>query len=138
MKNANAVSDSPISPERQAQILARIQSDRQREPQRIEKMRKRQKVGMKIAKQAAEILKTEFNASKVALFGSLLVPENMYERSDIDIAVWGLTKDQAFSAWGVVNSRIDLHGDFPHIDVVPVENAFPHIQRSIKRSHLEL
>ena len=128
----------PISDSQRAKILARIRADRENKPQRLEAMRQRQQIGLTIAKQAAQILKEQFHADRVVLFGSLLNVEAMHEHSDIDIAVWGLADDQLLSAWSTLDSSIDFQSTFPYIDLVPAEKAFPYIQDSIEKAHLEL
>lgn len=127
-----------ISEERRAEILARIHKAWATRDQHIDAMKEQQKVGLAIAKAAAAILKSQFNATRVVLFGSLLTPEKMYERSDIDIAVWGLNSDQVFAAQAAIESQTDCNSEFSHLDLVPAEKAFPHIKESIEKSHLEL
>jgi len=127
-----------IPEKRRNEILDRIRTDRANKDIRTAKMRKRQKVGLEIAKEAAHILKEQFHVTKVALFGSLLGPERMHERSDIDIAVWGLDTDQLLTVWSTLNGQIDLREDFPYIDVIPVETAVSYIRESIEAEHFEL
>jgi len=128
----------PISEKRQAEILDRIHKSWATREQHIESMKNRQKIGLVIAKAAADILKSQFNAARVVLFGSLLTPEKMHERSDIDLAVWGLDSNQIFEACIAIESQTDCNIEFSHLDLVPVEKAFPHIQRSIEKNSLEL
>ena len=54
--------------------------------------------GLKVAKTLADILKSDFGATKVALFGSMLCVNDIHMSSDIDIAVWGLPFDQYIAA----------------------------------------
>lgn len=57
-------------------------------------------------------------AREVLLFGSITIPENFTERSDIDIAVRGISEDKRF----VVEGRIaDLFGDFDY-DILFLED----------------
>ncbi|MBX2863381.1 MAG: nucleotidyltransferase domain-containing protein [Leptolyngbyaceae cyanobacterium MAG.088] len=128
----------PVSNSQRAKILARIQADRANKVQRLEAMRHRQQLGMEIAKQAAQILKEQFQVKRVVVFGSLLNVESMHEHSDIDIAVWGLADDQLLSAWSTLDTNLDFQAAFPYIDLVPAEKAFPYIQNSIEKTHLEL
>lgn len=128
----------PVSDSQRAKILARIQADRTNKAQRLETMRQRQQVGLEIARQAAQILKEQFQVKRVVLFGSLLNVESMHDHSDIDLAVWGLADDQLLSAWSTLDTSIDFQAAFPYIDLVPVEKAFAHIRNSIETAHLEL
>ena len=129
---------SPVSDLRRAKILARIRTDRTNKAQRLVAMQQRQQIGMAIAKQAAQILKEQFHAKRVVVFGSLLNAETMHEHSDIDIAVWGLADEQMLSAWTTLDSSIDFQSTFPYIDLVPAEKVFPYIQDSIAKAHIEL
>ena len=128
----------PVSEERRIEILTRIQSDQANKTQRLAVMQERQRVGLVIAQEAAKVLKEQFNATHVVLFGSLLSPEKMHERSDIDIAVWGLGDEQLFSAWSRLDSLLDSQAPFPHIDLVLVEKALPYMRKSIESMHLDL
>ncbi|WP_017306840.1 nucleotidyltransferase domain-containing protein [Spirulina subsalsa] len=61
-------------------------SARKHEKQRLAALEKRRTHGLEIAQKAAYMLKTEFMASRVVLFGSLL-NQTFHENSDIDLAV---------------------------------------------------
>ena len=50
------------------------------------------------AHRIAAMLYEDFNATQVAVFGSLVEPEAFSKWSDIDIAVWGVPNDQYFRA----------------------------------------
>lgn len=52
----------------------------------------------KIARQVAVMLYENFGATRVAVFGSLAEQDWFSERSDIDIAVWGLPSNSYFNA----------------------------------------
>lgn len=129
---------SPVPASQRAKILSRIRADRANKSQRLEAMRQRQQIGLAIAEQAAQILKQQFSVKRVVLFGSLLNVETMHEHSDIDIALWGLANEHLLPAWSTLDSSIDFQSSFPYIDLVPVERAFPYIQDSIEKAHLEL
>lgn len=53
-----------------------------------------------LSKQAADLLRERFGASRVVLFGSL-TREDFTEWSDVDIAVWGVSAD-IWKAMGAV------------------------------------
>lgn len=80
-----------------------------------------------MAKQAATLLKEEFGATQVILFGSLLT-ETFHESSDIDLAVIDLPENQYFQAVG----RLLGLGDF-NFDLVEVQNARPEIAKAISK-----
>jgi predicted nucleotidyltransferase len=51
-----------------------------------------------VAQRVAAVLKTEFGATRVLLFGSLVRPW-FHEESDIDLAVEGITPSRQGEAW---------------------------------------
>jgi len=108
------------------EILSQIQQARQQRPLFLEKMKQRQKEGLKVAKQSADILKKQFSVTRVVLFGSLLNPETMSPHSDIDLAVWGLPETDLFRAGAMIE-----RGHQFTIDLVVAEKAKPHILKAI-------
>ena len=74
---------------------------------------------------AAQILKTEFAASRVVVFGSLL-GESFHETSDLDLAVWGLPEKSYFKAV----SRLVALSAFA-VDLVEVQYAKPELLAAI-------
>jgi len=52
----------------------------------------------KAARAASHILKDRFGASRVVLFGSLSRSSGFTERSDIDLAAWGIPPDKFYRA----------------------------------------
>ena len=85
-----------------------------------------------LAHEAAEILKEEFGASRVVVFGSLLQPNRYHLSSDIDLAVWDI-KDY----FRAVARLIDIDPEF-EFDLVPIEDARVEIVEAITREGLEL
>jgi uncharacterized protein len=106
----------PIATEKMAAYRA---SARKRQEQRQAKLRDRHQLGSAIAQEAAEILKQEFNAEKVVLFGSMLSFDRIHERSDVDLAVWGLAPQDYYRAVGKLQG---LHPDMP-VDLIEAESA---------------
>jgi predicted nucleotidyltransferase len=113
-------------PETEQQILQRVQTDRAQRQRFLAQMRERQQVGCAIAQQAAQQLKQDFGVQRVVLFGSLLNPEMMTAQSDIDLAVWGLLREDLYRAGAAIEQGHDWH-----IDLVEAEYAKPHIQDAI-------
>ena len=73
----------------------------------------------KVAYDIASLLYNEFNAKKVAVFGSLTEPICFTESSDIDIAVWGLTDEEHTKA----TDRVwDMETRFK-IDLIDIETS---------------
>lgn len=94
----------------------------------------RLKKALKIADRAALLLKEEFGVKKVIVFGSLLEPALFHLRSDIDLAVWGLTGRTYYRAVGILQS---LDPDIK-IDLIAFEDASKSIQETILRKGKEL
>jgi uncharacterized protein len=104
-----------------------LQTYQKRAQERKKFLQKRQAKGYKLACQAAHLLKTEFGADTVFLFGSMLSLDRIHERSDIDLAVTGLNPKDYFRALGKLQG---LDRDFP-IDLVEVSEAKSHILAEI-------
>lgn len=108
------------SPEQMAQYRA---SARRRAEQRRQQQLTRCQRGQEVAKTAARILKDTWSAHKVVLFGSMLTPEKVHGRSDIDLAVWGLPAADYLKALAAL---LDIDPDFS-IDLIEAEHASPHL-----------
>jgi uncharacterized protein len=96
---------------------------------RLEERRKR---GLEVANRASKILKQDFGASRVRLFGSMLHPELFHSRSDIDLAVWNVQ-----SIYRAVSKLMDIDPEF-QIDIIPVEDISPELQNVIDREGIDL
>lgn len=67
----------------------------------------------------ASTLYEDFDATQVAVFGSLAKPETFSKWSDIDIAVWGIPNDKYFRASSIAS---DISGLFK-VDLVDFESC---------------
>ncbi len=119
---------TPLDDKTREQIVARVLAAREQRPQRLAQMRERQQLGLEVARECARILKEEFGATRVVLFGSMLNPERMWWGSDIDLAVWGLPEKDFFKAGAAIERG---HGF--SIDLVEVQHARPHILNAIEQ-----
>jgi predicted nucleotidyltransferase len=82
-----------ITPE----ALTTYRATMQQRGQQAKKLRQeRQYLARRVAQQATTLLKEEFAVSQVVLFGSLAHQHWFSSTSDIDLAVWGLAKDDYF------------------------------------------
>ena len=108
-------------------------SAKQRQIQQQQKQLERQQQGMAVAHQAAEILRREFGATRVRLFGSLLDACRVRAESDVDLAVEGLAEGRYLEA---VARVLDL-SDFS-VDIVQVESANPKILAVIEARGVDL
>ncbi|NJK51727.1 MAG: nucleotidyltransferase domain-containing protein [Leptolyngbyaceae cyanobacterium SU_3_3] len=96
-----------------------------RQQQRLVALEQHRRHGLAVAQAAAKLLKSEFAASRIVLFGSLL-GETFHETSDIDLAVWGLPEKFYFKAV----ARLLALSKF-EFDLVEVQYASPEILAAI-------
>jgi predicted nucleotidyltransferase len=69
---------------------------------RSDELRQREVRAWTVARQAAEVLRSRFGASRVVLFGSLVRPGAFTRWSDVDVAAWGLRPSETFAAVAAV------------------------------------
>ena len=105
---------------------------RERMQRRQEDLAARRQRAREPARQAAEVLKKDFGASRVVLFGSLLHPQLFHARSDVDLAAWDV--EQYFRA---VARLLDLDPEI-EINLVPIEDVRPELRPVIEREGVEL
>jgi predicted nucleotidyltransferase len=117
---------------------AEIQSFRVAAQQRVTQMQHesetRAAYAHHVARQAAALLKSEYGARRVWLFGSVVRGIRVHPRSDIDIAVEGLPAEHFWAAW----CRLDTLAPGETIDLVPVESASPALLKELQRESIEL
>ena len=77
----------------------------------------------------ATMLYEDFDATQVAVFGSLAEPDAFSKWSDIDIAVWGLPNDKYFRASSIAS---DISGLFK-VDLVDFERCKGLFRERIQR-----
>ena len=87
-----------------------------------------------LVRKAADVLKTRFGVRRVILFGSLARTEPFYPRSDVDLAVEGLTGDDYWEAWRIVEEIIT---DRP-VDLVDMETVGQSVLEAIQAYGTEL
>lgn len=83
--------------------------------------------------EAATLLKTQFGARRIVLFGSLAHNAWFVSDSDVDLAVEGLQGD-FWQAWRQVEEIIGNR----QVDLIEIENASNSLQRTIRRYGVEL
>jgi len=87
-----------------------------------------------VANQAAQLLKTEFGATQVALFGSLVQPSLFQPRSDVDLAAWGINETLYYRA---VAQLLALDAQIA-VDLVRIEDASPSLHATVLRDGVPL
>lgn len=113
--------------------MYRATAKRRRELDRPAEIERR-KVGWAVARQAAELLHTRFNASRVVVFGSLVHDGRFTRWSDVDIAAWGLAAKDSLSALGAV---MDLDVGI-EVNLVDVNTATPALLAVIIEDGIEI
>ncbi|MGB3296781.1 MAG: nucleotidyltransferase domain-containing protein [Phormidesmis sp.] len=127
----------PIPESERQRVMAQMKAAQADRPQRLKRMKIRQQEGWEAARKIAQMLKTDFGVERTVLFGSLLDHEHMHDRSDIDLAVWKLPDGEFFNAWTAANDVLGPY-DFPPIDLVPIEKAYPEIREAIEKKGVDL
>ncbi len=86
------------------------------------------------ARRAAALLKSQFNATRVTVFGSLVREGSFTRWSDVDIAAWGISPQDTFRAIGAV---LDLDPEI-EVNLVDVGVCRPSLLAGIERAGMEL
>lgn len=119
---------APLDDKTRTQIVTRVLAEQKQRELKRAQMKERQQQGLEVARRSAQILKQEFGAGRVVLFGSMLDHERMWWGSDIDLAVWGLPSEDFFKA----GAAIERFHNFA-IDLVEIQSAKPHILDAIEQ-----
>ncbi len=98
------------------------------------KLKERQQQAWELAHKAARVLREEFGASKVVVFGSLAHRAWFSSQSDIDIAAWGIAPEHFYSA---VGSLAEFSPTF-NIDLVDPVHCAPALLEKLEGEGIEL
>jgi uncharacterized protein len=101
---------------------------------RATKVKPRREKAWKLARKAAQVLREQYHATRVAVFGSLLHEARFTEWSDVDVAAWGIAPDQTFRAIGTV---LDLDSSF-EINLVDVNTCTASLLKAIEEEAVDL
>ena len=66
------------------------------------RLQRRRRQAWRVARQAAELLRNQYDADKVVVFGSLVRDDWFTPWSDIDLAAWGIPPDRFYGAVAAV------------------------------------
>lgn len=108
-----------------------------RKRERKERRRRRRQQAREIARRCAEMLRDEYGAHRVVLFGSAAredVP--FYSNSDIDLAERGVPDEKFLEAYGRCSEK-ELSEGF-QVQLVPIEDAYDSMKRTINNQGIEL
>ena len=87
-----------------------------------------------LARRAAAVLRQQFGATRVVVFGSLVHPGSFTLWSDVDVAAWGLRPEDTFRAIGV---GMDLDAGIP-VNLVDVGACKASVLRVIEEEGVPL
>jgi predicted nucleotidyltransferase len=90
---------------------------------------RRRERAWELARQAAEMLRRDFAAVRVVVFGSLVQEGRFTEWSDVDLAAWGLDSKNWLKAIGAVQRL----SDEIELNVVDVGSCSPELLAAIER-----
>ncbi|MFN2106397.1 MAG: nucleotidyltransferase family protein, partial [Candidatus Promineifilaceae bacterium] len=85
-------------------------------------------------RQAAVLLRDEFAASRVVVFGSLALDSGFTRWSDVDLAAWDIAAEDTFRAIGAV---MDL-GQEIAVNLVDVNTARPSLLAAIEKDGIDI
>ncbi len=122
-----------LSPE---EVAAYREAWRKREAARREILRRRAERAWAVARNAARLLKEEFGARRVVLFGSLARGE-FDERSDVDLAAEGLGGMAGRSFCRAAGRLQALDPGFS-VDLVEMGEVAPSLKEAIEREGIPL
>jgi predicted nucleotidyltransferase len=94
----------------------------------------RQRLAWAAARQAAQLLKTQFKATRVVVFGSLARKSGFTRWSDVDIAAWGIDSKDTFKAIGAI---LDMDADIA-VNLVDVNTCRPSLLSAINQHGIEI
>ncbi|MGB9887222.1 MAG: nucleotidyltransferase family protein [Moorellales bacterium] len=120
-----------MKPEELALYRATARIRQAREQERLDRRRER---AWEAARRAAALLKGQFGATRVVVFGSLLRPEAFTLWSDVDLAAWGLRPEDTFKAIGAV---LDLDDEI-EINLVDMGACRASLRAVIEREGVEV
>lgn len=116
------------------EMLAYRATAQQREDQERQEQMLRIQRALSLAQEAAKLLRKDFKARQVILFGSLARRDFFHKRSDIDLVVTGVKSQDFWRAW----SALDRLGSEFEIDLIDLETASPRLRSIIKQEGIEL
>lgn len=87
-----------------------------------------------MARAAAQVLRDEFGAQRVAVFGSATQQSLFHAHSDIDLAVWGLADARYYRA---VARLLDVCAPFD-VQLVVMEQAPTSLRERVEREGINL
>lgn len=94
----------------------------------IQSDRERWQRGWHLAGDLAHLLREQFGATRVAVFGSLSFPEEFDQRSDLDLVVWGIHPTRFYKAVAAVTA---ISSEF-EVDLIDGDIPQPHLSKTLE------
>ena len=107
---------------------------RRRQEQERRELAQREQRAWELARRAAALLREQFGATRVWVFGSLVKKGCFTPWSDVDVAAWGIRPEDTFRAIGAV---MDIDAEI-EVNLVDVNTCRPEFLVSIEREGIEL
>lgn len=111
-----------------------VQAILQRQSAAQPKVERRRKRAMLLAREAAALLRKDFGARRVVLFGSLARQDEFTLWSDIDLAVFGVAADRFYAAVAAITG---LSPEFK-VDLVDADASKPSLREVVERDGIAL
>lgn len=105
------------------------QTARERAQRTARACRQRREKAWEVARAAAALLKSRYDATRVVAFGSLTQTDRFHLWSDVDLAVWGLAPADYFVA---VAKVLDIGGEI-EVDLVMAEKCRPYVREVVEQ-----
>lgn len=120
-----------LTPEEMAayRIAARRRHEREQQELAL-----REKRAWDLARRAAALLRQQFGATRVVVFGSLVHQGCFTPWSDVDIAAWGICPQDTFRAIGAV---MDIDAEI-EVNLVDVETCSSSLLATIEQEGMNL
>jgi predicted nucleotidyltransferase len=107
---------------------------RRRQKQEQKELVQREKRAWELSRRAATLLREQFDATRVMVFGSLVHEGCFSPWSDVDIAAWGIRPEDTFRAIGAV---MDIDAEI-ELNLVDVDTCSTSLLVAIEREGMEL
>jgi predicted nucleotidyltransferase len=111
-----------------------IEGLKRREAERKATLEKRRQKAFAIARRIAGMLRQDFGATKIYLFGSVLHPDEFHVHSDIDLAADGIVPARYLTA---VAKALIMAEEFS-VDLVDISECQPEFKNSILTKGIKL
>ncbi len=123
-----------IKPYSQEQLAAYKRTAREREQARKQADAERRLAALDVARQAAALLKSEYGATRVVVYGSTAHGCWFNSESDIDLIAAGIPAKLYWRAWNAIDA---LTPEF-EVNLVDWEDATPALLESVEREGIVL